>query len=185
MSRRRCITSIVLFLLALPGAHAIAQASADEATVKAAFVYNFLKFVEWPAHVFGSPQAPVVVAVVGEGEIADATARFLTSKQIGARPIAVRRAMKAGSLAGAVAVFLAADVATQRRLFGGAPWVLTIGEGEEFAREGGVIGLLIEDRKVRFDVNLDAAQAAGLKISSRMLALARFVYSTPGNGARP
>jgi hypothetical protein len=166
-----------------------AQTSPDEAQIKAAFVYNFLKFVEWPAESFHGPQDPFVVGIVGEGDTADATERFLGAKQVGPRPIVVRRLKWDQALTGVHAIFVAEhDSKRVRRVLEAAAAVsaLSIGEGEDFTERGGVIGLLIDDRKVRFDVDTDAAQAAGLRISSKLLALTRVVHSAAGRaGVHP
>jgi len=191
VSRRRCITRTVpLLATLLLSAPVAAQNAADEAQVKAAFVYNFLKFVEWPADTSRGPQDAFVVLIVGGGATADATERFLASKQLGARPVVVRRSKWDQSLAGVNAVFVAErDAKKLRHVLDAATTaggVLTIGEGEEFATHGGVIGLLVENRRVRFDIDTDAAQAAGLQVSSKLLALTRVVHSTTNrSGARP
>lgn len=193
VSRRRSasrIANVAFVLTALvAGARLQAQTSPDAAQIKAAFVYNFLKFVDWPAEAFHSPQDPFVVAIVGDGDTADATERFLGAKQVGARPIIVRRLKWDQSLTGVHAVFIAErDTKRLRHVLETAATAsaLTIGEGEDFAEHGGVIGLVIDDRKVRFDIDTDAAQAAGLRVSSKLLALTRVVHSSAGRaGARP
>jgi len=193
VSRRRCTTSIahaaVVLSALFAGARAHAQSSSDEAQIKAAFVYNFLKFVDWPAEAFHTPQDPFVVAIVGESDTADATERFLGAKLVGTRPIVVRRLKWDQSLTGVHAVFIAErDAKRQHHVFEAATAasVLSIGEGEDFASRGGVIGLLIDDRKVRFDIDTDAAQSAGLRVSSKLLALTRVVHSSAARaGTRP
>ena len=190
VSKRRSTSSAVLLLATLlAGTRVVAQAPAAEAQIKAAFVYNFLKFVEWPATAFGDRQDPFVVGIIGDGATAEATEQFLASKQIGARSLVTRRLAWNDSLIGVHALFVAErDPKKQRRIFAAAAAasVLSIGEGADFAVRGGVIGLLVENRKVRFDIDVDAAQAAGLQISSKLLALTRSVHSTAtASGARP
>ena len=160
-----------------------AQAPMDEAQVKAMFVYNFLKFVEWPADSSVRARDPFVVVIIGDGPTADAAERFLESKTVGDRQVVVRRIQWDQSLAGARAAFvLERDAKKLHRVLdaAAAAGVLTIGEGESFTTRGGVIGLLVEDRKVRFDVDTSAAQTAGLRVSSKLLALTRAVRSSPG-----
>jgi hypothetical protein len=171
----------------LVGARAGAQAPMAESQVKAMFVYNFLKFVEWPLNTSAGPKEPFVVAIIGEGETADSTERFLQSKTIGERPLVVRRIRWNESLAGVQAALVIENDARklQRILEAAAPaGILTIGEGERFATEGGVIGLLVEDRRVRFDVDTTAAKNAGLRVSSKLLALTRVVRSPPERGSQ-
>ena len=181
MSERRSITKRLILLAALFfGVRAEAQAPMDESQVKAMFVYNFLKFVEWPSESIRTKD-PFVVLIIGDGPTADATERFLESKTIGERPLFVRRTKWDQSLAGARALFVVEhDPKKLRRILdaAAAAGVLTIGEGESFATQGGVIGLLVENRKVRFDVDTTAAQVAGPRVSSKLLALTRVVRSS-------
>lgn len=182
MSERRFTTKWPLVLATLLfGVRADAQAPMSEPQVKAMFVYNFLKFVEWPADAAVGAKDPFVVVIIGEGATADATEQFLESKTIGERPLVVRRSHWDQSLAGVRAAFVVeTDPKKLRRILDGAAaaGVLTIGEGEGFATHGGVIGLLVEDRKVRFDVDTSAAQAARLRVSSKLLALTHAVRSS-------
>ncbi len=181
VSERRSITKRLILLAALlSGVRAEAQAPMDESQVKAMFVYNFLKFVEWPSESIRTKD-PFVVLIIGDGPTADATERFLESKTIGARPLVVRRVSWDQSLAGGRAAFVVErDAKKLHRVLdaAAAAGVLTIGEGESFTTRGGVIGLLVEDRKVRFDVDTSAAQKAGLRVSSKLLALTRVVHSS-------
>jgi uncharacterized protein DUF4154 len=165
-----------------------AQAPGAEAQIKAAFVYNFLKFVEWPADSFERPDDPLVVAIVGDGPLADAPDRLLTMQQVGERPVVVRHVKWDKPLAGVHAIVVTeTDVKKLRRVLEAASLghILSIGEGAAFASTGGVIGLVIEGRKVRFDIDLDVANTTGLKVSSKLLALTRVVHSDKINGDRP
>ena len=181
VSERRSITKLLTLLAALfLGVRAEAQAPMDESQVKAMFVYNFLKFVEWPSETIRTSET-FVVLIIGDGPTADATERFLESKTIGERSVFVRRTKWDQSLAGARAAFVVErDPKKLHRILeaAAAAGVLTIGEGEDFATRGGVIGLLVENRRVRFDVDTTAAQVAGLRVSSKLLALTRLVRSS-------
>jgi YfiR/HmsC-like len=180
--RRRSIIKRVLVLATLLfGVRADAQTPMSESQVKAMFIYNFLKFVEWPVDASAGTKDPFVVLIIGEGVTADATERFLESKTIGDRPVVVRHVRWDESLAGVRAAFiLERDARKLHHVLdaAAAAGVLTIGEGESFATHGGVIALLVEDRKVRFDVDTTAAQSAGLRVSSKLLALTRAVRSS-------
>jgi hypothetical protein len=165
-----------------------AQAPGDEAQVKAAFVYNFIKFVNWPAEVIQHSGDSIVVAVIGDGDVADAAEHLLTGKQVGDRRVVVRRLKSDQSLAGVHAVFVTeSDAKKVRRILDGATGraILSVGDASGFASSGGIIGLVIEDRKVRFEIDQDAADSAGLKISSKLLALSRVVHSKTKPGDRP
>ena len=182
MSERRSITKRLLVLgTLLFGVRVQAQTPMGESEVKAMFVYNFLKFVEWPSDTSLRAGDPFVVLIVGEGSTADAAERFLQSKTIGDRPLVVRRIRWDQPVAGGRAAFIVErDARKLHRVLdaAAAAGVLTIGEGDSFTTHGGVIGLLVEDRKVRFDVDTSAAQKAGLRVSSKLLALTRVVHSS-------
>ena len=186
MSRRRGITETALLVATLlSGASADTQAGTNEAQVKAAFVYNFLKFVAWPEGTFKRPNDALVVAMVGDGPTAEATERLLAHKQVGERPLVLRHLKWDEPLTGVHAVLVnERDAKKLRRILeetasGG---ILSIGEGAEFATRGGVIALLVEERMVRFDIDTDAAVAARLKVSSKLLAVARLVKPDAADG---
>jgi hypothetical protein len=179
--RRSIIKRLLVVATLLVGVRVEAQAPMGESQVKAMFVYNFLKFVEWPVNASAGAKDPFVVLIIGEGATADATELFLQSKTIGERPVAVLRVQWDQSLRGArAAVVVERDPKKLHRILvaAAAAGVLTIGEGEEFATRGGIIGLLVLDRKVRFDVDTAAAQSAGLRVSSKLLALTHAVRSS-------
>jgi hypothetical protein len=188
-SAARQARAVLLFALLAVAGRAWAQAPTDEAQVKAAFVYNFLKFVDWPAGATQRSDDPLVVAIIGDGPTADAVAGFLATKRVGDRPIVVRHLAWDQLLTGAHAAFVSEnDSRKLRRIFDMAAGaaVLSIGEGHDFTMQGGMISLLIEQRRVRFDIGIDAADAARLRISSRLLALGHVVHVPPrGSGEVP
>jgi hypothetical protein len=194
VSRRRCISeragrrsrATLSLVLTLLGSRAHAQAPAGEAQIKAAFVYNFLKFVEWPSDASARATDPLIVVIVGDGPTAGAIEEFLTTKHVGDRAIAIRHLGWDQSLVGVHAAFVSEDDPRRlRRLLVAASsaGVLSIGEGAGFASNGGVIALLLVDRRVRFDIDIDAATTARLRISSKLLALGRVVRSSRGGSA--
>ena len=166
-----------------------AQGASNEADVKAAFVYNFLKFVDWPPHALALSDQPLSIAIVGEGPVADAVESLLEGKKVGTHSLVVVRIKAGEPLADVHAVFVTgahADKAHRTLATKGSAALLTIGDDDQFAARGGIIGLYVEDRRVRFEVNTGAADATGLRVSSRLLALARLVRSSAnGQGARP
>ena len=155
-----------------------------EYQVKAAYLLNFTRYVEWPAQVFASPDAPVRICVLGRdpfGPVLDATVRGRSTQ---GRHIAVQRIRGTGDAAGCQLIFISSDTwRTHRGLLDSlrSTGMLTVGESGEFAQEGGVIGFVIQEETVRFVVNTEARDRAGLRISSRMLSLAAAVY---GQGTR-
>jgi hypothetical protein len=150
-----------------------------EYPVKLAFLYNFTKFVEWPTDSFRNPDAPLVICIVGNDPFSPSTEGELRSRTVGSHPIEVRTLRTSDILSVCHMVFVpvtAEDQATKvvRDLKGSS--TLTVGETEGFAVRGGIINLMAEGNKLHFEVNLLAAERAGLKISAKMLALAKIVH---------
>ena len=183
---RLLVCAVALACLTTRG---IAQGASNEADVKAAFVYNFLKFVDWPPHALARSDQPLSIAIVGEGPVADAVESLLEGKKVGTHALVVVRVKAGDPLADVHAVFVTGadkDKAHRTLATRGSAAILTIGDDDQFAARGGIIGLYVEDRRVRFEVNTAAADATGLRVSSRLLALARLVRSSAnGQGARP
>jgi hypothetical protein len=156
-----------------------------EYAVKAAFIYNFAKFVEWPPGALPSGGSTFNVCVLGQdpfGEVLDST---VAGKAIGGRMLAVERVASPSDAASCSIVFIgASEAANLARVLGrlqGTP-VLTVGDLDRFADRGGMIGLFVENSRVRFAINTNAAERAHLRISSALLNLARIVSETPAKG---
>jgi len=165
----------LLFLATLVSA-AETLASRDEYQVKAAFLLNFAKLVEWPAAAQPAEGAPIVVGIMGDEKTARAISKKLGAARVGSHPLQVRSVSGAPDVAGCHIVFVAAgheDAAILEAASGNA--ALSVGESEGFAERGGVINFVNEGKKLRFEINTQAADRAGLKISSRLLRLARLV----------
>jgi hypothetical protein len=159
-------------------AAALAPGLPTEYEVKAAYLYNFAKFVEWPADAFKDGSAPFVIAVVGRDPFGAALDQILAGKSVNGHPVVVLRVADPGQARGAHIVYVglpegAALTPALRRVSGDG--VLTVGDGAAFARDGGIIGFRTQDRRVRFDINAQRAERAGLKLSSQLLKLARIV----------
>lgn len=152
--------------------------AAAEYQVKAAFLYNFAKFVDWPPFAFTDAKQPLDICVYGRDPFGTVLEDALLGKTIGERRVGLGRAMQFQDLAGCHVVFVSASAHESagdlaNRLKGRA--VLLVGESEGFAASGGAIQFTIEDSRVHFIINPDAADRAGLKISSKLLALAKIV----------
>jgi len=151
-----------------------------EYQVKAAFLYNFAKFVGWPAGAAG----PFVVCIAGDDPFGASLEEVLRGKAVNGRAFVVRRLGKASATGGCHILFVSGSERKRlREVLGATPrGVLTVGDCEEFAKSGGIVGFTLVEGKVRFEVNIDAAGASGLKISAQMLSLAKLVH-TPKEGA--
>lgn len=166
-------------LVAAMAPHAAAQrVEATEATVKAAFLYKFAGYVDWPAPAFAAPDAPFVFGVVGNDEVANELAKVSAGRQIGGHPVVVKRLRENEALRGIHVVFVgraAADRLASLIRAAQQPALLIVTETERGLEAGSAINFVVADDRVGFEVSLDAAERNGLKISSRMLAVARRV----------
>ncbi len=150
----------------------------DEYQVKAAFLYNFAKFVEWPPQAFQTPTDPITICVLGPNPFGNALEEAVSGKRVEGRTFMVRQLSSDLPPAGCQILFIGSSEAKRwRAILGGikTTGVLTVGETETFASEGGVINFRIEAGTVRLQVNLDAAEQAKLRISSKLLSLAQIV----------
>ena len=149
-----------------------------EHQVKAAFVYNFAKFVEWPADAFNGSSAPIRFCVLGESLVGPDLSQITEGKAIGGHPIQV--VPNSRNLRECHVLFISSSHTVplkqiQEQLHGAA--VLIVGETRDFVVEGGMIGFMLEDARVRFEVNLETAKQSRLKISSKLLSLAKRVLT--------
>ena len=142
---------------------------------KVAFLYHFSQFVEWPTSAFSSPTAPLVVGVFGNNPFGDELVREVRGQCINGHPLVVHQMSSPPGLQNCHILFL--NPSEKKRLpqilgaVRGGP-VLTVSETDHFLEAGGMINFVHVDGRVRFEINEAAAQQAGLKISSQLLALA-------------
>jgi hypothetical protein len=172
---------IPLLLLALASGSPRNQAQAqalDEYQVKAALLFNFIKFVDWPAEAFSDGGAPIVIGVVGDDPFGSALDEAISGKSIHGRPLAARRLRWGQDLRACHILFISAS--ERKRLpqiiasLRGAS-VLTLSDIGQFNQQGGIISFILEASKVRFEINAGVAEQARLKISAKLLALAKSV----------
>jgi hypothetical protein len=172
--------ALLFFCLTLTGGPVRAEAPL-EYRVKAVCLYNFAKFITWPATSFTNATAPLVLGVLGDDPFGDALTQVVTGNTVKGRPLHLVRFANLAELERAPAchiLFVSAShkdqwASARAKLQGGT--VLTVAEDAGFLDDGGVIRFLNESSRVRFSVNLDAARAAKLTISSELLKLAREV----------
>jgi hypothetical protein len=178
----RIVAAALLVVLALAGSRpARAQSAVPEDEAKAAFIYNFAKFVDWPDDAFAGAREPFVVGIIGDDPFGAVVERVLRGKVVRDRPLTVRRVARPADLDGCHVVFIGEgrQLPDVLQALDAHP-VLTVGARDEFAPQGGMIGFLIEDQRLRFEVNLDAAERANLRISSQLLKLATRVIRREG-----
>ena len=196
MRRLGLIIAIVALLTAstAPNAHSQDASASSEYLIKAGFIYNFANLVQWPANTFPQPDSPIVIAILGQDHFGTTLDRVLEGKKVNGRPFVIKRLKSVAELLKSVAelkecqiLFISSSemphLAEAIQIVKGIP-VLTIGETPGFAKSGGMINLILEDNRVRFEVNVEAAKEADLTISSRLLALARIVPQAPAEGRK-
>ena len=178
------VTVAAIVCVLATSASARATEPPHEYRVKAAFIYHFLHFTDWPGDVFAAEDAPIVVGVVGGDAFQGALDQALHDKTVRSRPIVLRHFDAPGDVRDCHLLFVspASDqhVGNVLRRVRGAP-VLTVSDGGgDFTRSGGVLRLLVEEDKVRFEVNLTAAERQKLRMSAKLLKLAR-LYEEPSS----
>jgi YfiR/HmsC-like len=176
----RCVALLAAFflLLARSGQRISAQTSAEEYRVKAAFIFHFAQLVDWPPEAQTGTDHSLVLCTLGEDPFQGALEGAIAGKAVGNRVMRIRHLGEPQDLQACQILFL--GKAQSKRIpllvtnLHNAP-VLTVGETAGFLDAGGMIDFLLEDNKLRFEVNLKAAESADLKIGSRLLVLAQRV----------
>lgn len=166
-------------LLALPASAGAQQGTYQEHDVKAAFLYNFTKFVEWPPEAFRSPESPMAICVFGEDPFGESLDAVVRGETLNGRRLVVRRTRDLQELRDCQTLFVpGAERERFAEVFSALrdASVLTVGEVDGFLPQGGVIRFVVDQGRVRFEINLDAAERSRLKLSSKLLRLARAVY---------
>lgn len=154
------------------------QANLGEYEVKSALLYNLTKFVEWPTEAFPDAQTPTSLCILGQDPFGSALTKIIAQKTANGRPLLIRRLQRGQPIRNCHVLFISASERKNlpqilESLKGSN--VLTIGETDRFARSGGIVQIVLEEKQIRFEINLDAANREGIKISSKLLALARIV----------
>lgn len=156
---------------------ALGQNSLDEYQAKAAFLYNFAKFVEWPAQAFSTVGSSINVCILGEDSFGSAL-EAIQSKQVAGRSIFVNRIATVNQASSCHILFISTSEKNRlkRTLLALKNYpILTVGDIDGFASTGGVIGLVMEDNRIKMEINVSIAQQNGLKLSSQLLKLARVI----------
>jgi hypothetical protein len=166
-------------LIVNPFITAAQENAVGEYELKAAILYNLTNFVEWPASAYPDSTAPTIVCVLGRDPFGGALTNSIPKEGGKSRPVVVRRVQPGNEIRDCHVLYISSS---ERKTVGQilstlkGSNVLTVGEMSQFALNGGMIQFTLIDRQVQFDINLDAATHGGLKLSSRLLALARLVH---------
>lgn len=154
-----------------------------EYQVKAAFLFNFAQFVEWPARAFAEPPDPLVIGILGDDPFGSYLDDLVQGEMIGRRPVTIRRYHRIEEIAACHILFISqSEAATLEKILGGLKTrsVLTVGDAEDFSRHGGMVRFVTENGKIRLRIDVEAAKAAELTISSKMLRAATIVTRSKG-----
>jgi YfiR/HmsC-like len=190
-NERRFLSLSMFFFGAILGAtfsmgapqSARAQSQAEEYRVKAALLFRFAQFIEWPPEAFKDANDPLNFCTYGDDPFQGALDEAVTGKKIGAHAIRVRHLRDLENAKGCQLLFVGAKESKRIPAILAAAHdssIVTVGESDGFAQNGGVIGFLLEEKKIRFEINAGAAQRAGVKISSRLMLLAKNVFGNQG-----
>ena len=168
-------TVILLLSLLLAGFMCQAQSPPSEYQIKAAFIYNFARFVEWPTQTFAAANSPMIVGVLGKNDFGDNLAQIINGKEIRGHPLQFEEFKSVADATHCQVLFISKSEKSDfpkiiSQLQGAS--ILTVSETDNFINAGGMINLVIVEDKVRFQINNDAAKKAGLTISSKLLSLA-------------
>jgi hypothetical protein len=175
-SRRRFLIRVILCFLAV-----VAQAqSASEYQVKAAFLFNFARFVEWPADAFPSADSPLQICILGQDPFGRDFEQMIEDKAVSGHRIEIAHPEGVPQARACQILFIALPdkqqvLQTMQGLKGAS--VLTVGDAPGFARMGGIINFVLDDNRVRFEINQKAAELAHLKLSARLLTVAKLVLT--------
>ena len=174
-----CALSAPFSLLGDISAQARAQAKPAH-KVKAQLLYRFTQYVVWPESAFENPDSPLKIGVVGNDKILDELEKNVSGKLIGEHPIEIVRGSMIDRDHDCHVVFVDKSKSDSTPKFIGShreSAMLTVGDAADFTQVGGVIRLFEKDRKLRIEINVDAAERAQLKISSKLLSLAKIVHN--------
>jgi hypothetical protein len=167
---------LFLLLFLLIARQAETAEAVPEYQVKAAFILNFTKFIEWPAGAFADSKAPVVLGVVGQDPFGGYLDQMLTGKQAQGRQLQLKKIEHGGTCSGCHLLFISSSEAGRiqeilRSVGGGG--TVTISDIPDFESQGGTIRLFITGQRVRFAINTEAPASASVKFSSQLLKLSQ------------
>jgi YfiR/HmsC-like len=176
--RFACTVALLTWGWAVPFQSIYAQEAPTEYQVKAAYLFNFLKFVEWPGDPIANTNGHWVIGIVGDNPFGDDLTQIISGKTVQGHELLVRRFQPGEDLHACHVLFISAS--EKKRLpsllaaLSGSS-VLTVGDTDHFIESGGMIQFVMEEKRVRFGIDVRAAGRARLKVSSKLLSLARTV----------
>jgi hypothetical protein len=184
----RChwLTTATLWTLTLAGSVSSLHAQSDdnrdidrEYAIKAAYLYQFGRYVQWPATTFADSSSPLVIGVLDHPQLVDILDEIARTKRIEGRPLVIRRFASMAEYTPCNILFVPASIGPEQKAAAiqkaqRSP-LLLVGEEPGFAEQGGTVNFFVEENRIRFEVNVVVAKKDQLKISSKLLTLARIV----------
>jgi hypothetical protein len=175
-SRRVAVVGVLAALCL--GSLSVPAEGPSEFEVEAAFIQKFTSFIVWPHYAFHYDDSPFVIGILGESPFGEALAAVVADKDFGGRPFEIRQFDAPEDVRQCQILYIDdgrfPDLATTLGALDG-DGLLTIGNHEDFTRLGGILRFLVEEQRVRFEINVGRAEQHNLKISSKLLSLARVV----------
>jgi hypothetical protein len=174
----------VIFLAILIAQASLAQTPQVEYQIKATFLFNFAKYVEWPNQAFPHPDSPFMICLAGD-PFEGAVEQTVAGERLDGRPFIVKHIVLGDNVRECHMLYIAASEARRSGEMIGAVRnlpILTVGEPEDFINTGGMIRFTENAHRIRFQINPDAAERASLKVSSRLLRLADIVRPRRASG---
>lgn len=187
-SRAGGLVGLVLTLLAvLPGHPPQAQTIPLEAKIKAAYLYNFTKFVNWPEGALDDPQQPFRICILGSVPFEEHLAP-LRQRSTGSHPIELRHIHQASEALDCQILYIGdqtSQTPAQVQAALGGRAILTTSSRPEFAAQGGMIGFVIHDQRVRLEMNLASTRRAGLRVNAQLVEVCVRVFESDTPAATP
>lgn len=188
--RRARIRPVAALLVLLATAGAVPAGLAQdeparpvsERSLKAAFIYKFLDYVEWPADSLGGTDRPITIGVLGARSLAEELAEITAGRSIGERAIRIRRLQPSDVVDDLHLLFIGHDESERlEALIAPARYrpILTVTESENAVSAGSIINFIVEEERVRFEISLREAEQSRLRLNSRLLAVAKAVHRRP------
>jgi YfiR/HmsC-like len=186
-SLRVCLCLLLALWVAVSGGM-VARAESSAPTmpqVQAAFLFNFAKFVTWPNEAFQRNGDSLIIGVLGEDPFGAVLEDTIRDKTVMGKKLAVKRFTRIQDATNSHILFLSTSEESRLSQMMAAlekTNILTVSDMEQFAEHGGMVAFTVEDQKVRFNINVEAVERAGLKMGSQLLKLARIVSNKPRTG---
>ena len=155
---------------------------AAEFQVKAAFLYNFTRFIDWPPSAFSSANAPFVIGIIGNDPFGEYIEQLVKREYVNNHPIVVKRYNQVIEITGCHILFINIPATKKTKeilLLARNHSILTVSDDDNFTRLGGIVSFYKEHHKVRFKINISSSKTAQLEISSKLLSLATISGRTP------